>query len=791
MAREPFRPFGAPRPPKTFGPLDPDTSDLIGPPVVAAYLPLLEEVVFQCDTEGRLTALSQQWEYLVGCTSESSIGTFFVQYVRDDYVPSIRSMITQRLGRMDQIPLRHASGEERWATFSVQPLENGDLVGVLSDITLERSIQEELAMLSMVANATTNLVVVTDGEGAIQWVNTAFERVTGFRLADVRGTGLLERLSGPDTDPETVVAVHHALEQRVAVKGDILQYTKFGAPLWLEYSLAPVFDRHGHIDRFISVNIDTTERRNHELAMREQQAELESRVHRRTAQLAAAKELAEQATSAKSAFVSTMSHEIRTPLNAIVGFTALLLSTELTEQQRTYAEKTERSIEILLGLVNDVLDFSKIEAGAMTLATEPFDLRAIFESVDAVSGSSARSKGLDFSITLDEGVPAIVVGDRLRLSEVLLNLVSNAVKFTQVGGIEVRLVVDYGTPEVITLRCSVTDTGIGIAPSELPTLFEAFTQADSSTTRHFGGTGLGLAISKRLVELMGGTLAVESALGHGSTFSFTVNVGVSGVTDVMERASSSNPRSLGHLRGARILVAEDNPFNQDVVVDLLAARGAIPVAVDNGIRVLSALAGPAVFDLVLMDVQMPEMDGIVATREIRLQPRFAHLPIIGLTANTMASDRAMCVEAGMNEVLSKPYTPDVLYDTIAAWLPQGVGHDESSPSGVDPSVLSDLLGGDRAKIARFALKFIEVATTTVADMVSADERDDATTLLRLAHSIKSSAATVGAMHFSRTCQEIERATREDQVAERHELVATLVNLFDGVRRELESMALPS
>jgi two-component system sensor histidine kinase/response regulator len=242
-------------------------------------------------------------------------------------------------------------------------------------------------------------------------------------------------------------------------------------PLWLEFSLAPVFDRHGHIDRFIAVQIDTTERRNHELAMRQQQAELENRVQRRTAQLAAAKELAEQATSAKSSFVSTMSHEIRTPLNAIVGFTALLMSTDLTEQQRTYAEKTERSVALLLGLVNDVLDFSKIEAGAMTLANEPFDVRAIFDSVDAVLGSSARSKGLAFAITLDDDVPAIVVGDRLRLSEVVLNLVSNAVKFTQLGSVTVQLGVVASDEEEITLLCSVVDTGIGIATNELPALF--------------------------------------------------------------------------------------------------------------------------------------------------------------------------------------------------------------------------------------------------------------------------------------------------------------------------------
>lgn len=254
---------------------------------------------------------------------------------------------------------------------AVQPLEDGGVVGVLSDLTHERSIQEELAMLSMVANATTNLVVVTDHQGSIQWVNTSFERITGYRLADVQGTGLVERLSGPDTDPVMQVAIREAVEQRIELKGDILQYSRSGVPLWLEFSLAPVFDRHGHIDRFIAVQIDTTERRNHELAMRQQQAELENRVQHRTAQLAAAKELAEQATSAKSSFVSTMSHEIRTPLNAIVGFTALLMSTDLTEQQRTYAEKTERSVALLLGLVNDVLDFSKIEAGAMTLANEP------------------------------------------------------------------------------------------------------------------------------------------------------------------------------------------------------------------------------------------------------------------------------------------------------------------------------------------------------------------------------------------------------------------------------------
>ncbi len=789
MSRELFQSFGSGHGSKPVVAIEGQAAELVGAPIVAAYLPLLEDVIFQCDAQGRLTAVSNQWGGLVGIAPKECTGTLFSDYVREDFVPSIRAMIVSRLGRMEQVPLRHASGEERWATLSVQPLENGDLVGVLTDLTLERSIQEELAMLSMVANATTNLVVVVDATGAIVWVNAAFERSTGYRLADVENASIIDCLDGPDTDAATTSSIRSAIEQRVAIKGDVLQYAKSGKSLWLEFTLSPVFDRHGRIDRFIAVYIDTTERRNHERAMLQQQAELEGRVQRRTAQLAAAKELAEQATSAKSSFLSTMSHEIRTPLNAIVGFTALLLSTELDEQQRGYAEKMERSVALLLGLVNDVLDFSKIEAGAMTLANDPFDVRALLDNVDAVAGSMARNKGLSFAVTLAPEVPAIVVGDRLRFTEVILNLVSNAVKFTPTGGVELRLDVAGSNDEVVTLRCSVQDTGIGIAARDLPHLFEAFTQADSSNTRHFAGTGLGLAISKRLVELMGGTMAVESTEDTGSTFAFTVNVGVSGTTDQINRASSANHRPLGLLRGARILVAEDNPFNQDVVVDLLEARGAVVVAVANGELALRALAEPAVFDLVLMDVQMPEMDGVVATREIRKDPRWAHLPIIGLTANTLASDRALFVEVGMNEVIAKPYAPDALFATIAAWLPETVRDGKAVERSVDPSFLSNLLGGDHEKIQRFALKFIEVAATTVAEMTAADARDDATTLLRLAHSIKSSAATVGAMGFSRTCQEIERVTNDGIEVERHALVALLATEFDAVRRELDHMVM--
>jgi signal transduction histidine kinase len=388
-------------------------------------------------------------------------------------------------------------------------------------------------------------------------------------------------------------------------------------------------------------------------------AELERVVHERTRALEQALTVVEESLRAKGEFLAVISHEIRTPMNEVLGMAQLLLMTQLTEEQQGYAETIRSSGEILLALINDILDLSKMESGKVTLDARPVNVRAVVNEVTQLLSGQAQEKKLALRSLVAPEVPAWFRGDATRLKQIFLNLVGNAIKFTHKGSVRVEVVT---MDNAGWLECRVKDTGIGIPPDRVGRLFEKFSQVDSSITRRYGGTGLGLAICKRLVEGMGGNITVESKHYQGTTFTFRIPAIPSEAPREVRPPPQAGPR---RVLQARILLVEDNPVNQMLAMSMLQKLGAsADLAKDGAEAVEKATAGA--YDLILMDLQMPRMDGLTATRAIRATGGIRQPRIVALTANAMDSDREACVAAGMDDFLSKPFQASELQEKLDA-----------------------------------------------------------------------------------------------------------------------------
>ena len=806
-------------------------------------------------------------------------------------------------------------------------------------------IQRELTRLSRVASETTNGVIITNARGEIDWVNDGFTRITGYRLEEVRGLRPGHFLQGPDTDLGTVAHMRRSLRAGHGFRVDLLNYAKSGAPYWIDISCNDLRDSAGVLQGFMAIETDITE------SKRDEQALIQARTE------------AEAANRSKSEFLANMSHEIRTPMNAVLGMSHLLLQTPLDRKQTDYVSKIQHSGQHLLGIINDILDFSKVEAGKLDVEHIEMDLEKVLENVANLVGEKAQAKDLELLFDVAPDVPTLLVGDPLRLGQVLINYANNAVKFTERGEVTIQVRKREESEGEVLLYLAVRDTGIGLSEEQKDRLFESFQQADSSTTRKYGGTGLGLAISKRLAALMGGEVGVDSELGQGATFWFTARLGKSseqrslpqpepdlrgkrmlvvddnarareilcqmlrqqtfvvreaasgevalqliqehddnttpfdlvfldwkmpglnglavadqlrrqalrkvppcvlvaadnsddirmeafgaGVNAVMlkpvnpsvlfdtvmqvlgsrtlrkvasamaasrEMEQSPQPQALARLRGARVLLVEDNDINQEVAAGMLRLSGLVVDIAENGQEAIDQIRRSE-YDIVLMDMQMPVMDGVTATQEIRKLDEYQHVPIVAMTANARQTDRELCLTAGMVDFITKPIEPDDLWRALLRWIPARGESESSLPSEVAESrgslmgsaVLQipglDVAQGLRRAIGNIPLylsllrRFVAGQRSVGSELQALVQAQDWSAAEMVAHTLKGVAGNIGAHGLQAQAGRLEEALREparrpDAHAQASLLARQLAELIGDIEAQLspQTMVAPS
>ena len=618
-------------------------------------------IVSMTDLQGRITYANHKFTEISGYSQQELLGQNHRLVSSAQHPPAFFVHLWETLsgGRVwhGEICNRSKAGALYWVDATIVPLLDGNglpeqYIAIRTDITVRKSMEaalaEQLRFVEVLLEAIPTAIYLKDRQGRYLRFNKAFEDLFGIARAQWVGKTVFELV--PD-EAAAMDAKDQALFADRAIQTYEAVFTNRQTGVRRDglYRKAPLTDLQGDITGLVGTILDITDKNRIEQELRE------------------AKRNAEAASQAKSDFLANMSHEIRTPMNGVIGMTDLALDLEQNPTQREYLRIVKSSAQSLMVILNDVLDFSKIEAGKLNVESVRFPLLETIDETLKTLRSRAAQKGLVLQSQLQPDLPAEVLGDPVRLRQILTNLCDNAIKFTAQGGVYVRVsCAPVGDLQV--LHFAVRDTGIGIAADQQQGVFEAFSQADSSTTRRFGGTGLGLTICARLVELMGGRIWLESAQGQGSTFHFTLQVQAAVAT---APAPSVAPAAAPGVRALQVLLVEDHPINQMLATTLLKKWGHTVVLAQNGQEAVD-LFGSQRWDMVLMDMQMPVMGGLEATRLIRASEAAGQrTPIVAMTANAMASDRQACLEAGMDDHLAKPFQAAALQAVLAHFSTNG------------------------------------------------------------------------------------------------------------------------
>jgi two-component system sensor histidine kinase/response regulator len=910
----------------------------------AVTLYSIGDAVMTTDAEGCVTLLNPLAEKLTGWTQAQAIGcpvdeVFHIinQDTRQPAtIPVLETLAHGTIqGLANHTVLIAVDGSESPIADSCAPIRDrdGQVVGavlVFRDVTKEYAVQRALRdqqfYTRSLIESNIDALMTTDPSGVITDVNRQMEELTGHTRAELLGTPFKNYFTDPNLAEAGIKLV---LINKKVSNYELTARASNGQETVVSYNATTFYNRDGILQGVFAAARDITERKHFDLVLQENNIELEN-----------ARNVAEKANLAKSDFLANMSHEIRTPMNAIIGMSYLALKTELTSRQRDYINKIKGSSRHLLGIINDILDLSKIEAGKLTVEHTEFELEKVLDNIADLIADKTTSKGLELVFNIGKNVPPFLIGDPLRLGQILINYSNNAVKFTERGEIDIAISLKEETDKNVLIYCAVRDTGIGLTEEQMGRLFQSFSQADASTTRKFGGTGLGLVIAKKLAELMGGEVGVSSEPGKGSTFWFTARLGKSlgqqrklalaselqdkrvlvvddnenarlvlgellggmsfkvdkvesglaaiaaadhaeaqgtpyeiifldwqmpgmdgietsrrlkerpngriphmimvtaygreeiikeaedaGISDVLikpvtasvlfdgvvrilggiadsARVSDTHTDTferLSTIKGARVLLVEDNDLNQEVGIELLHDAGFIVDLAENGLIALDKIRAVN-YDLVLMDMQMPVMDGVTATEEIRKEARFKDLPVVAMTANSMQSDRDRCMAAGMNDHVSKPIEPEDLWKALLKWIKPGhmpATTDQATINPPDITLPSEIEGLDISDGLRRVLgkkplylsmlrKFVagqKLVTAKIFQELENNNRDGA---MRLAHTLKGVSGNIGATSLQHLAENLELAINEQSSREKIDgLLDLLIEPLEKLITQLE------